>query len=100
MDVGSLEAWESFIAQASSQEVAAFYEGIHAGVNGEDVPLCAPCEGQDDEPLDSLERSHAPAAADWYADQRQDRDAGSLLRECGILECDFDLDGQEFGGQD
>ena len=48
----------------------------------------------------SLERSHAPAAADWYEDQRQDRDAGSLLRECGTLECDFELDGQEFGGQD
>jgi hypothetical protein len=47
----------------------------------------------------SLERSHAPAAADWY----EDRDAGSLLRECGVLEregSDFELDGREFTGQD
>jgi hypothetical protein len=55
MDVGALEAWESFIAQASVQEVAAFYEGIQAGVSGEDVPLCAPCEDQDG-PLDALYR--------------------------------------------
>ena len=55
MDVGSLEAWEAFLAQASPQEVSAFYEGIHAGANGEDVPLCPPCEGQD-EPLDALYR--------------------------------------------
>ena len=55
MDVSSLEAWEMFLAQASPQEVAAFYEGIQAGANGEDVPVCPPYEDQD-EPLDALFR--------------------------------------------
>jgi hypothetical protein len=40
MDVSSLEAWESFLKQSSAEEVAAFYEGIHAGANSEDPPLC------------------------------------------------------------
>ena len=45
---------------------------------------------------------HAPAAADWYEDRRQDRDAGSLLRDRGTLmhEDDYDLNGEEFTGQD
>ena len=37
------------------QEVAAFYEGIQAGANGEDVPVCPFCEDQG-EPLDALFR--------------------------------------------
>ena len=47
----------------------------------------------------SLERSHAPAAADWY----EDREAGSLVRDCGALErrdSDYELDGAEMTGQD
>ena len=46
----------------------------------------------------SLERSHAPAAEDWY----EDRAAGSLLREYGVLsrEDDYILDGAEMTGQD
>ena len=43
MDVSSLEAWESFLKQSTTEEVAAFYEGIQAGVNGEE-PLCGTCE--------------------------------------------------------
>ena len=48
MDVSSLEAWEAVLAQASPQEVAAFYEGIQAGANGEDLLFCTPCEYQDE----------------------------------------------------
>ena len=55
MDVSSVEAWESFLAQHTPQEVGTFHEGIQAGINGEVVPLCAPCEDQD-EPLDALFR--------------------------------------------
>ena len=55
MDVGSLEAWEAFHKQSTTEEVAAFYEGIQAGINGEEVPLCGTCEDQD-EPLDALYR--------------------------------------------
>ena len=55
MDVGSLDAWESFIAQHTPQEVAIFYGGIQAGIIGENAPLCALCKDQD-EPLDALHR--------------------------------------------
>ena len=55
MDVSSPAAWDAFLAQASPQEVAAFYAGLQAGANGEDVPVCPPCEDQD-EPLDALFR--------------------------------------------
>ena len=40
------------MAHHMPQEVATFYEGIQAGLNGEDVPLCGPCEDQD-EPFDA-----------------------------------------------
>ena len=46
-----------------------------------------------------LERSHAPAAADWY----EHREVGSLVRDCGALEHEDDaheLDGAEMTGQD
>ena len=46
----------------------------------------------------SLERSHAPAAADWY----EDREAGPLVFDCRALlrEDDYEWDGAEMTGQD
>ena len=35
------------------EDVASFYEGVQAGVAGEDPPLCEPCEEQ---PIDALFR--------------------------------------------
>ena len=55
MDVSSLEAWETFLKQSSAEDVAAFYEGIQAGANGEEPPLCGTCEDQE-ESVDALFR--------------------------------------------
>ena len=52
MDVSSLEDWRDWMRVASPEDVAAFYEGVQAGMNGE-VP---PPPSHHDQPLDEISR--------------------------------------------
>ena len=90
MDVSSMEVWQEWMKTADPEDVASFYEGVQAGIAGEDPPLCGECEEQ---PIDALfrkgkgkgkgKRNFTPGGKGLRWSRRRARRQGSLRRRFG-----------------